>query len=110
MTNIAAGTLRTRASIQRRTTARGTRGESTEVWQEIGCVSCNVEELSGRKLELARQLVTRATHQIRMRQLRAITITPRDRIVIGGVTHTLGAIIKKADGFTDLEILCEVVQ
>jgi SPP1 family predicted phage head-tail adaptor len=110
MTNLSAGTLRTRAVIQRRTTDKGTRGESTDVWQEIGRASCEVEYLSGRKLELAKQLFTRATVQVKMRKPRVITLLPNDRLIANGQTLTLGAVVPKADGFNDVEILCEVTQ
>lgn len=110
MTNIPAGSMRTRARVQRRTTATGSRGESTEVWQDIGSVSCDLEYPTGRKLELARQLFARVSIIVRMRKPRAYTLTPRDRLLANGETLTLGAIVPKADAFDDLEILCEVVQ
>jgi head-tail adaptor len=110
MSNLPAGSMRTRARVQRRTTAKGTRGESSEVWQDIGSVSCEVEYPTGRKLELARQLFARVSVIVKMRRPRAYTLTPRDRLIANSETLTLGAIVPKANAFDDLEVLCEVVQ
>ena len=110
MTNTAAGSLRYRAEVQRLTSTTGTRGQNAGEWESLGCVSCDFEYLSGRKLELARQLFTRATIQVRMRKPRVNVLTPRDRLVIGDVTLTIGAILPKSDGQDDLEMLCEVAQ
>jgi SPP1 family predicted phage head-tail adaptor len=110
MSNLAAGSLRYRAMVQRLTSDVGTRGQNAGEWEDLFTAACDYEYLSGRKLELARQLFTRATIQVRMRLPRMYTLTPRDRIIVNSTTLTIGAILPKSDGLDDLEMLCEVAQ
>lgn len=51
-------------------TSTGTRGEPVGTWQVVNKnVSCQVTTLSGRKLELARELCATATHSLLLRWL-----------------------------------------
>ncbi len=110
MSDMPAGRLRYRAKVQRLSDDVGTRGQNAGQWDDLACAACDYEYLSGRKLELARQLWTRATIQLKMRRPRTYTLTPRDRIVVNCLTLTIGAILPKSDGLDDLEMLCEVAQ
>jgi head-tail adaptor len=68
--NIEAGELRQRIIIQAKSVASAadTRGHPVRTWTDsIVDVSCKIETPSGRKLELARQLVPTASHTVTMR-------------------------------------------
>ena len=83
--NIDAGELRQQIVIQTATVAGpNTRGTPQVSWPSIAgdpatgtLVRCKIETLSGRKLELARQLVATATHRVTMRYRAIDTETNR---------------------------------
>lgn len=110
MTQQAAGSMRTRAVFERRLQNVGTRGQSTEQWYQLGVRDVQYEYLSGRKLELARELFARATIQIKMRKPHAFTLSVRDRAKIGSLVVTIGSALPSDEKFDDLVLLCEVEQ
>lgn len=102
--------MRTRARFERRTTAIGSRGQSTDSYYTLGERDVQLEYLRGRKLELARELFARATIEITMRKPFVFTLTPRDRAVVGGLVVTIGSVLPSSEKFDDLTLLCEVEQ
>lgn len=106
MTDYRAGDLRHRVTIQRRSAATGTRGQSTESWSTLMVRWGQVEELSGVEGERARKIIATATHVVRMRKPRGETLTAKDRIVFRGATLNIGTIIERGTFLDDLEILC----
>lgn len=85
------GKLRHYLTIERKhVTSTGDRGQPVYTWQTLYAnVSCWVEPLQGRKLEIARQLVPTATHHV---TLRFHDIDARDRFNMGGRVFNVGNI------------------
>lgn len=71
----------------------GTRGEKSKEFEPNGGRWGQFEYLSGRKLELARQLVSTATARFSTRRPRTKTIDVDDRICFDDVTWTIRAIV-----------------
>jgi head-tail adaptor len=110
MTTLNSGQLRTRIEFERRTTAQGSRGQSTNSWELLGIRDCQYQYLSGRKLELARQLFARATIEVRLRRPFDFELKPQDRGKIGSLVLTIGSALPSDEKFDDLVLLCEVEQ
>jgi head-tail adaptor len=110
MTAQNAGQMRTRVRFQRRTTAQGGRGESTNSFYDLGTRDCRVEWLSGRKLELAREVFARASVRVDLRKPQAFTLSVRDRALLGSTVLTIGSALPSDEKFEDLVLLCEVEQ
>jgi head-tail adaptor len=110
MSDYQSGLMRTRVELQRRTTTQGTRGESLNEWQTLGVRDCRFEYLSGRKLELARELFARASVRVELRKPFNFDLTVRDRAIIGGLILTVGSCLPSSEKFDDLVLLCEVEQ
>lgn len=87
-----AGLLKQRITVQAKSpTGTGDRGQPLFTWQdETTGIPAEVVELAGRKLELARQLVATATHQVTMRYLSSLV--PTKRITLGGRIFNIGNI------------------
>lgn len=109
MTQYNAGELRHRITIEQRTSAVGSRGQSTEVWEELDKRWARVSDLSGRELEQARQVVATATHRVEMRGPRTYTLTTKHRIKFGSLTFNIGSIGFDERDYNrdDLIVLCE---
>jgi SPP1 family predicted phage head-tail adaptor len=73
-----AGELRHRVQIQRRQVAYDARGHEKESFETVGSVAAKVEELSGRELERARQIVPEASFSVTLRQ---VDIKTSDRLL-----------------------------
>lgn len=105
MEALAAGELRHPVTIQSKTLgAAGDRGQPSVTWTTEASVRAQIEELSGRKLELARQLVATATHRVVIRYLSSLAVT--DRVVFGSRVFNIGHILNwKLLNFTQ-ELIC----
>ncbi len=66
----------------------GDRGQASKTWSTYATVWAAVDELSGRKLELARQLVATASHKLIIRYHADLTV--KDRVVWGDKTLWIG--------------------
>jgi len=84
--------------------APGDRGQAVITWLNEATVRARVEDLSGRRLELARQLVATATHQITIRYLAGIKVT--DRVVFQGRVFHIGAVLNKDNVNFRQELVC----
>ena len=74
------GDMRHRVNIERRTMSFDELGHEQESWVAISTgIPAIVEELSGRELERARQLVAESTHRVTIRVPKSLATT--DRIV-----------------------------
>ncbi len=72
------GLLRHRIDIETKTTTRGDRGLNTDTWSALhSTVPASVVTLSGRELELARQLVAEATDVVTIRYYSGIDTKAR---------------------------------
>jgi len=69
-----------------------------------------MEFLSGRKLELARELFARATVRLDIRKPYSFSLNVRDRAKVGSLVLTIGSAIPSSEKFDDLTLLCEVEQ
>ena len=105
---IAAGRFRDRVTVQARTAAYGSRGQSTESWSDVtgGSRWARVTHLSGTEFEQARQVVATATTKIEMRNPRSFVLTTDHRLVFKSTNYNIGAIIPKGDNGEDVEVLC----
>ena len=106
MTETNAGRLRHRVTIQRRTAAVGTRGESTEVWNNLFSCYAEVEDLSGRELEQAQKAVATATTRIIIRKPRSQTLTTKDRVEYMDQFYNIGSTVPVGTFRDDLVLLC----
>ncbi len=104
----AAGTLRGRVTVQARTVAYSTRGQSTEVWTDVvgGTRWAGVTHLTGTEFEQARQVVATATTRIEMRNPKSFALTTDHRLVYKSVNYNIGAILPVGDNDEDINILC----
>jgi SPP1 family predicted phage head-tail adaptor len=84
-----AGNLKHLVTISNKVqTGTGDRGQPIYTWQTLGTVPAEIVELSGRKLELARQLVSTATHQVTIRYLAGLETN--SQVVFGSRTFNIG--------------------
>src|SRR4051794_26204140 len=90
MMGIRAGDLRHLVQLQSYTSSTGDRGQSVKSWSTYATVPAMIEELGGRQLELARQLVATATHRITLRYQSSLTV--KDRVVFGSSVYNIGSI------------------
>lgn len=89
----------------------GTRGEQSEPFEPAGGKWGQFEYLSGRKLELARQLVSTATARFSTRRPRTKTFVVDDRICFDNVTWHIRAIVPSdRDHFEIICLLARVEQ
>lgn len=109
MTEQAAGSLRHRITVQRRTSAVGTRGQSTEAWEDLFSCYANVESLSGRELEQAQKTVATASTRITIRLPKQHTITTKDRVKYKNDFYNVGSSVELGTFRDDLVLLCERV-
>lgn len=88
--------------------ADGTRdahGHVPEVW-ELACQAyAQVEPLSGRDLELARQTVARVTHRVRLRYRGGVD--PRCRVVFRDRALNVRSVLRDDEGADGLTLLVE---
>lgn len=68
----------------------GDRGQDTYSITTLGTVPAKIEPLDGRKLEIARQLVPLATHEVTIRYLAGVV--PDCKVVYGSRTFNVGAV------------------
>jgi SPP1 family predicted phage head-tail adaptor len=106
MTELRAGELRQRVTVERRTTATGTRGQSTENWQKVESRYAQVETLTGRELEQARKTDSVATHRVTIRKPRSYSISSEYRFLFSGKVFGIGSTIETGNYRDDLECLC----
>ncbi len=88
-------------------TGVGDRGQDTYTTTTVGTAFSLVENLSGAKLELARQLVAEATHQITMRYMPSVT--PECQVTYGTRTFNVGAVVNVNSMNYELRLLCTEV-
>lgn len=110
MTNIQAGTLRTRATFYRRTTSTGSRGQLADSYTELGPRSVQIKWLSGSEVEQARQIFSTASVEVTMRKPREFTLVARDQMRIGTDRFGIGAVLPSDEEFNDIRLVCEVLQ
>lgn len=87
-----AGRLRNFVTVQQKSLAgSGDRGQPVYSWTTFAQIYAEIEPLptAGKKMEIARQLVATATHQVTIRYLAGLT--PEMRIVdLNGVVYQIG--------------------
>lgn len=101
------GELRHRASIEGKPTtpaAVDTRGGSVAMWTARFSRWVKIEALSGRKLELARQLVPTCTHVVTLRYSPLVTV--RDRVIYKGRKLYVGHLNDVEERRVRLELTC----
>jgi len=105
--NIAAGELRQRLSIQAFTAAANDGyGHTTGTWADsIENVAGKIETPTGRKLELARQMVPTATHVITIRGPRTLDLQ-LNRLAYGSRVFTIGHVNDVEERHVKLILTC----
>jgi SPP1 family predicted phage head-tail adaptor len=106
MTELQAGALRQRVTVEKRTSAKGTRGQSAEVWEAVESRFAEVATLSGRELEQARKNDALVTHRVTIRRPRAYAIDSEYRFVFEGKILGIGSAIPTGNYRDDLDCLC----
>lgn len=87
---IKSGELKHRIQIYSPPTGIDSRGRSTGDWNKVAEVNAHLKTLSGDEAVLARQLVSRATHQIKLRYQRKFTLSPKHEIRFRGRRFSIG--------------------
>jgi SPP1 family predicted phage head-tail adaptor len=101
-----AGDFRHLVQIQTETiTGHGQRGQPVKTWATTYTVPAKIEDLQGRKLELARQLVSTATHQVTIRYIAGLT-TRATRLLVGSNTFNVGNISNHMEANFVLVLTC----
>lgn len=101
--SVHAGDLRHSVALQRYTSTTGDRGQPVKTWTTYATVPAMIEELTGRKLELARQQVATATHKITLRYYSGVTV--KDRVLYDGKAYGIGDITDRNLMHFSLELL-----
>jgi len=101
-----AGELKQRITIeQKNLTGTGDRGQPVFTWETFKPnVPAKVEQLTGRKLELARQLVASASHEVTIRYLAGLD--PTMRVNFGGLILNIGNLSDKLSMHFEIKITC----
>lgn len=88
---IKAGDLKHKVNIEINTPSTGDRGQPVADWTTLYAgVPAKIDDLVGKKLEIARQMVATATHQLTLRYLPGIGVD--NRINFGGRIFNIGYI------------------
>jgi len=82
----------------------GDRGQGEYTTTTLGQMWAKIEPLTGRKMEIARQLVATATHTITCRPLDGVI--PACKVVFGDRTFNVGSVVNKLERGILLELLC----
>lgn len=106
MTQIRAGQFRNVITVQSRTTATGTRGQSTEVWSDVEKRFCQITQLSGDEREQARRINETTTHEVVMRMPKTYTLDSNYRLLLGSDVYGIGAVIVEGEKRDDVRCLC----
>jgi SPP1 family predicted phage head-tail adaptor len=104
-----AGQLRHLVTIEIPTVVgTGSRGQDEYAYTELGNVWADIEPLQGKKLEISRQLVATATHQVTTRYLPGVV--PEGRVTFGQRVFQIGYVINKDERNVTLQLLATEVQ
>jgi len=105
---VRAGEMALRLQVQeKKITGTGDRGQPEFQWVTILTTPAYVEPLSGRKLELARQQVATASHEVQVRYIGALT--PQHRLVFNGRVFSIGSLVNKQEAnFRQILLVTEV--
>lgn len=101
-----AGELRHRVQVQRRAVSYDARGHEQESWNTVGSIAAKVEELSGRELERARQVVAEASFSVTLRKSDIVTT---DRLVFNGRILQVASVVPDVKN-TQRTCLCTEVR
>ena len=89
---VKAASLKHKVTVQVNNSTTGDRGQLVPNWvDETTLVPAQIEELGGKKLELARQLVATASHQITIRYLSSLDTNRRFKDENGRI-YNIGSI------------------
>lgn len=106
MTQARAGQFRNVITVQSRTTATGTRGQSTEVWSDVERRYCQITQLSGDEREQARRINETTTHEVLLRKPKSYSLDSNHRFLFGGEVYGIGAVIIEGEKRDDVRCLC----
>ena len=106
MTELHAGQLDHRVTVQKRKATYGTRGESLEEWTDEQSRWAEVVHLRGRELEQARQIVETATTRITIRKPRNYDMTASYRVCFRGEVFNVESATPTGDRLEDMELIC----
>jgi SPP1 family predicted phage head-tail adaptor len=100
-----AGVYRHAVTIQSKTVPSvGDRGQPNVSWATLSNCYAAIEPLTGLKLEIARRLVSTATHEVRVRYMDGLDT--RCRVVYGSLTLNVGAVLNDNELNFELKLLC----
>lgn len=99
-----AGNLRSRVTIQSRSSTPDSFGEQGSAWQDVATVWASVEPLSGRELLSAQQVQGEISHRVRCRFRSGVTTA--HRLLFAGRVLDIQAVINPQERGVMLEILC----
>ena len=86
-----AGKKRFRLDIQKPPTERDAFGRPTGDWTTVaGSIPAAIRTLSGNEVEVARQLVAKATHMVNIGFLHKLTVTTKHRFKFGDRIFNIG--------------------
>lgn len=85
-------------------TTAGTRGQSQQTMQTIASVYGNVEDLTGRELVQAREIIATATHSVETHYNSAIA--PKARFLWGDIPLNIEAVLNPDGRGRFMRVLC----
>lgn len=104
MNGIEAGRLRTFVAIQQATETRTPGGAVTTTWATLASVWAGIYPRSGRERFLAGKTVAEGDTSIYIRY--RSDVTPRMRVLAGGVIYNIGAVLDTENRHIQLELIC----
>jgi len=82
----------------------GDRGQTTYTMNVVGTVYARITTLEGKKLDLARQVIASATHEIRIRYLEGVT--PECDITFGDRVFEIGSVNNRNEVNFEMVLTC----
>jgi SPP1 family predicted phage head-tail adaptor len=101
-----AGDLRHRVAIDKRKLKVGTRGQSTEEWEEQGRMWAKINPLWGTELELARKRQENVTTRIITRKQKARLLDSNYRLRYRSDVYQVAFVLDGADELDDIHLMC----
>ncbi len=101
------GDMRHRIAIQANTPTKDPNGGDVDVWATATTVWASVQTLTGKKLEIARQIDAKATVEVKMRYCSTTAPTVRSRLLFGTRIFEPILVVNENERNIKLQILCK---
>ncbi len=102
-----AGTLRNSCTLQQATTVQDSMGQPLTTWVDVEGFWADIRHTGG--LESIKAGATTSTVQASIRRRYTTSINAGQRVVSGGTTYNILAVLPDAAGREYIDLVCEVV-